>query len=71
MSDIGKVKRHLHRDMMKPHGEVVTVFRSNISFEMKLNGIRSVEEECSSYAETNPGTVRIENSSGTTIWSLN
>lgn len=50
------------------NGDVVTVFRDNISFQMQLDGRLTAYEECCNYASCNPGIIRIENENQEVLW---
>lgn len=60
---------HALSDWMKRTGQMVTVFRNNVSFQMQLDGRLTAYEECCHYASCNPGTIRIENENQEVLWS--
>jgi hypothetical protein len=59
---------HIFSSWDKPYGETVKIVRDVISFELKLDGRKSTQEECEDYTKTNPGVLRIEDLSGNVIW---
>jgi len=53
--------------MFSPRGPVVKMVRQSYTYETKLNGYKSVLEECLAHLRCNPGIVRIE-LDGEVIW---
>lgn len=52
----------------QPTGETVIFFRKEGFYSVQLSGLKPPAEEAADHAAINPGTLRIEDMRGNTIW---